>query len=110
MKYTYWQYTHKEVSGLDYVRDHYIGEGKGEVLPIELYRGRFIYVITRNLTDYDGYDYIECKIYDLENPNSACIDKKKYFTKMTAKKYWNKCLLVPEIKNYINTRIEMRDF
>lgn len=110
MKYTYWQYKHKECTGEEYVRDHYIGQGEGEVLPITLYKNRKIYVITRKLTDYDGYSYTECKIYDLENPNSACIDKKNFYTKITAKRYWEKILKNPEMKNYISTRIEMRDF
>lgn len=84
MKYTYQDYKQKRVSGLDYVKDHYLTEGKGEVLQVSISKNRpnrFLYLIKRPMIDYNGNNYIELKLYDLDNPNTSCLYKERLYPK-----------------------------
>jgi len=112
VKYTLYQYRTNQVSGLDYVKDHFLDENGGEVEEVEIYPKRFLYAIKRALKDYNDIEYTEFKVYDLDNPYNSCVDKKIDYSDEvpTAREYYDKLMKYnSEFKNYVSSRIEFGD-
>lgn len=106
IKNTYWEYQHGLVSGLEFARQHYIGEGLGEIREVQITPKRSLYIIKRDLFDYDDVNYTEYKVCDLDSERNAIVDKKKVYgsKRPTLVEYWNNLLLDPEMQNYIDSR------